>query len=212
MNLKKNTMKQTDKNIISLPPPQYKGNISLEETMLRLKSVRQYSDKQLDINTISRLLWAAQGIKPPYSKRTAPSAGSTYPLEVYTVIGNIKGIPRGIYKYDIQKHHLTKMQNGDFRQALAEAALSQQFIAQASFSLIFSAVFERTTARYGRRGVKYVHMEAGHAAQNVCLQAVALGLGTVVIGAFDDVEVSNVLALPQQEQPLYIIPVGKAAD
>jgi len=205
-------MAQSAENIIELPPPLHKVSVSVEEAMLRLKSVRQYDDTQLDTNTFSQLLWAAQGVKPPIGKRTAPSAGSTYPLEVYAVTGNVEGVTRGIYKYDIQQHRLIKILDGDFRQALSAAALGQQSIVQSSFSLVFAAVFERTTARYGKRGVMYVHMEAGHAAQNVGLQAVGLGLGTVVIGAFDDGEVSNVLALPQQEQPLYIIPVGKPAE
>ncbi len=180
--------------------------------MLRLKSVRRYVYTKLGIDALSQLLWAAQGVKPPFGKRTAPSARSTYPLEVYVIAGNIECLASGIYKYDNRQHHLIKLHDGDFRQALSAAALDQQSIVQASFSLVFTAVFERTTARYGQRGVMYVHMEAGHAAQNVGLQAVALGLGTVVIGAFDDVDVSSVLALPQPEKPLYIIPVGKPAE
>ena len=205
-------MTQPNKNIINLPPPLYKGNVSIEAAMLRVKSIRQYADTQLDINTFSQLLWAAQGTKAPAGKRTAPSAGATYPLEVYAVAGNVEGIAGGIYKYETQQHRLLKIQSGDFRQALAAAALGQQSIIQSSFSLVFAAVFERTTARYGKRGVMYVHMEAGHAAQNVCLQAVSLGLGTVVIGAFNDGEAADVLALPQEEKPLYIIAVGKAAE
>jgi SagB-type dehydrogenase family enzyme len=205
-------MTQLDKNIITLPQPLYKGNVSIEELMLRIKSVRRYADEPLTINVFSQLLWAAQGVKPPNDKRTAPSAGATYPLEVYAVACNIEGLDKGIYKYKPQPHSVLKICDGDFRQALAAAALSQQSIMQAPFSLVFSAVFKRTTARYGKRGVMYVHMEAGHAAQNVCLQAVALGLGTVVIGAFDDSEVAGVIELPPEEEPLYIIPVGKPAE
>ena len=201
-----------DEAAIILPPPLHNVSISIEEAMLRLKSVRHYTDTLLDINTFSQLLWAAQGVKPPAGKRTTPSAGATYPLEVYAVAGNVDGVARGIYKYDIQQHHLIKIQDGDFRQALSAAALSQQSVVQAAFSLVFSAVFERTTARYGKRGIMYVHMEAGHAAQNVGLQAVGLGLGTVVIGAFDDGEVAGIIELPPEEKPLYIIPVGKPAE
>jgi len=201
-----------DEIIINLPPPLHKVSASIEEAMLRLKSVRRYVNMRLDINAFSQLLWAAQGVKPPIGKRTAPSAGGTYPLEVYAVIGNVEDITRGIYKYDIEHHKLKKIFDGDFRHALSAAALGQQSIVQASFSLVFTAVFERTTAKYGKRGIMYVHMEAGHAAQNVGLQAVALGLGTVVIGAFDDSEVAGVIGLPPEEKPLYIIPVGKPAE
>ncbi len=204
-------MAQSAENTINLPTPLDKVSVSVEEAMLRLKSVRRYADTQVDIKTFSQLLWAAQGVKPPIGKRTAPSAGSTYPLEVYIIIGNVEGINRGIYKYDL-RHRLIKMQDGDFRQALSAAALGQQSIAQASFSLVFAAVFKRTTDKYGERGVMYVHMEAGHAAQNVGLQAVGLGLGTVVVGAFDEDEVAKVLELPQEEKPIYIIPVGKPAE
>ena len=198
--------------IIKLPSPQLKGKVSLEETILRRRSVRRYRREPLDLSQLSQILWSAQGITGTRGFRAAPSAGATYPLEVYAVAGNIEGFDKGIYKYKPQSHSLLKIRDGDFRQALAAAALSQQPIVQAPFSLVFSAVFERTTARYGKRGIMYVHMEAGHAAQNVGLQAVALGLGTVVIGAFDDNEVSNVLGLPQEEQPLYIIAVGKPAE
>jgi len=197
---------------ITLTSPQHKSYVSLEETMLRLKSVRSYVNKALTLQQLSQLLWAAQGVKPPQNKRTAPSAGATYPLEIYAVIGNVEGIISGIYKYDPHNHSLSKKQDGDFRQELSAAALGQQSVLQAPLSIAVAAVFERTTSRYGQRGVMYVHMEAGHAAQNYCLQAVTLGLGAVVVGAFDDDGVASVLKLPQNEKPLYIIPAGSPAD
>jgi len=197
---------------ITLPPPSYSSDVSLEETMLRIKSVRRYVNKALTLQQLSQLLWAAQGVKAPDNRRTAPSAGATYPLEIYTVIGNVEGIDAGIYKYEPYNHSLSKKQDGDFRQDLSAAALGQQSIMQAPFAIVIAAVFERTIGRYGQRGVMYVHMEAGHAAQNYCLQAVALGLGSVCIGAFDDGEVANVLKLPRNEKPLYIITAGIPAE
>lgn len=197
---------------IILPPPRHKGDISLEETLLHIKSARRYSNKALTLQQLSQLLWAAQGVKNAAGRRTAPSAGATYPLEVYAVIGNVEGIDIGLYKYDPFSHSLLRKWEGDFRQSLSSAALGQTSVAQAPVSLVIAAVYERTTGRYGKRGVRYVDMETGHAAQNVCLQAVALGLGTVVVGAFDDDEVAGALKLPDNEIPLYIIPVGGITD
>jgi SagB-type dehydrogenase family enzyme len=197
---------------VILPPPRHKSDVSLEETLLRVKSVRRYSGRALTLSQLSQLLWAAQGIKNAAGKRTAPSAGATYPLEVYAVVGSIEGIASGIYKYDPFRHGLAKGRDSDFRQGLSSAASDQRFIARAPLDIVIAAVYQRTTGYYGQRGVRYVDMEAGHAAQNVCLQAVALGLGAVVVGAFDDDEVAAVLELPDSEMPLYIIPVGGITD
>jgi SagB-type dehydrogenase family enzyme len=193
---------------ITLPPPRHRSDVSLEETLVRVKSVRRYSSQALTLPQLSQLLWAAQGVKNTTGKRTAPSAGATYPLEVYAVTGDVGGVTSGIYKYEPFSHCLSKTQDGDFRQNLSSAASDQQFVARAPVSIVIAAVYERTTEHYGQRGIRYVDMEAGHAAQNICLQAVALGLGTVVVGAFEDDGVTAVLELPDNEVPLYIIPVG----
>ncbi|HCK98687.1 MAG TPA: nitroreductase [Candidatus Marinimicrobia bacterium] len=195
---------------IKLPEPKYSSSVSIEQAMLERRSVRAYQDEPLTLSEVAQLLWSAQGITD--SKRgfrTAPSAGTLYPLEVYVVIGNVEGIAEGVYKYKPHKHELVKVRNGDVRDKLAVAALGQACVREGAIVIVFSAVYERTTRKYGDRGVRYVHMEAGHAAQNVCLQAVSLNLGTVVVGAFRDDEVSKVLNLSDEERPLYILPVGK---
>ncbi|MFH2026677.1 MAG: SagB/ThcOx family dehydrogenase [bacterium] len=159
---------------------------------------------------VAQVLWSAQGITD--SKRgfrTAPSAGALFPLEAYVVIGNVEGLAEGVYKYKPDEHELVKGRGGDVRDKLAVAALEQACVRAGAIAIVFSAVYERTTRKYGDRGVRYVHMEAGHAAQNVCLQAVSLNLGTVVVGAFKDDEVSKILNLSDEEHPLYILPVGK---
>ena len=203
----------TDDSItIALPEPRYDSDISVEETLLQRRSVRDYTDEALTLLELAQLLWATQGITDPRGFRTAPSAGATYPLEVYTVIGDVEGIVNGIYRYKPHQHELIKVVDGEQREALAQAALDQQFIAQAPVDLVITAVYERTTGRYGERGIRYVHMEAGHAAQNVYLQAVALNLGTVVVGAFYDNQVTEILKLADNEVPLYIIPVGRIKD
>jgi SagB-type dehydrogenase family enzyme len=196
---------------ITLPPPRHHSEVCLEETLLRLKSLRRYSSRPLTLPQLSQLLWAAQGIKNDAGKRTCPSAGATYPLEVYSVVGDVTDVPAGIYHYQTQNHSLKLVASGDWRQALAGAA-SQQFIALAPASLVIAAVPERTMRRYGQRGVCYIDMEAGHAAQNIGLQAVALGLGTVVAGAFDDDRLASLLKLDKATILLYIIPVGGLPD
>jgi SagB-type dehydrogenase family enzyme len=171
--------------------------------------VRNYSDGVLDLTEISQLVWSAQGITHARGFRTAPSAGALYPLELYVIAGRVKNLPSAVYRYSPRQHALVKMVSGDMRPELCRAALGQSAVRKAPVVLLFCAVFERTTTKYGQRGIRYVHMEVGHAAQNVCLQAIALELQTAVIGAFRDEAVKKILNLPAEEQPLYLVPVGR---
>ncbi len=177
--------------------------------MLARRSVREFATEALELWQISQLAWAAQGITGPDLHRTAPSAGALYPLELYVAVGNVNGLPPGLYRYDLKGHELDLWVQGDKRRELFEAALGQSSILQAAAVFAVSALYKRTTAKYGDRGIRYVHMEAGHAAQNLLLQAAALGLGSVLVGAFSDERVRQVLMLNQTETPLYLIPVGK---
>lgn len=195
--------------MVKLPPPKLKGNYSLEEVLEKRRSVRQFSNKPIILTELSQLLWAAQGITSPDGLRTAPSAGATYPLEVLVVVGNIEGLSQGVYRYIPEQHSLVIEHKTDKRRELYNASLRQSSILQAPCSIVFTAIYERTTDKYGERGKKYVHMEVGHAAQNVYLQAEALSLHTVVIGAFYDDQVSKILSLKKNEYPLYIMPVGR---
>jgi len=195
---------------IKLPEPIYESNTSIEEALLERRSIREYKDMPLTLTEVSQLLWAAQGITAPaQGGRTTPSAGALYPLEVYVVIGNVEGVREGVYKYNPGEHELVKVKEGDTRDELAAAAHGQTWVRDGSIVIVISAVYEQTTQKYGDRGIKYVHMETGHAAQNVYLQAVSLNLGTVVVGAFRDDEVKRILNIPDKEDPLYIMPVGK---
>ena len=195
---------------IKLPEPKYDGNISVEQALLERRSVRAYKDGPLTLNEVSQLLWAAQGITNSRRMfRTAPSAGALYPLDVHIVIGDVEEVTNGVYKYRPQQHELVKVRNGNVRDKLAIAALGQTCVGEGAIVIVFSAVYERTTQKYGNRGIRYVHMEAGHAAQNVFLQAVSLNLGMVVVGAFKDDEVRKILNMSDKEQPLYIVPVGR---
>jgi len=194
---------------IKLPEPKYNSKTSVEQALLERRSVRVYKDESLTLTEVSQLLWAAQGITGPRGFRTAPSAGALYPLELYVVAGNVNDLPNGIYKYKPHKHELAMIVEGDKRTELCNAALDQPSVKDAAAAIVFSAVYERTTGKYGERGIRYVHTEVGHAAQNIYLQAVSLNLGTVVIGAFDNEEVKKIMNIGDKEQPLYIMPVGK---
>jgi SagB-type dehydrogenase family enzyme len=195
--------------IMKLPEPQIQGKISIEETLFERRSVRGYKNEALSLAGVSQLLWAAQGITDANGGRTAPSAGALYPLEVYLVAGNVAGLPAGIYKYSPEGHSIKPIIDGDRRAELSRAALGQTFIADAPASFVITTVYARTMVKYGERGIRYADLEAGHAAENLLLQGVAIGIGTVPIGAFDDRSVAAVLELPRDETPLYIIPAGR---
>uniref|UniRef100_A0A7V3YFT6 SagB/ThcOx family dehydrogenase n=1 Tax=Candidatus Caldatribacterium californiense TaxID=1454726 RepID=A0A7V3YFT6_9BACT len=195
---------------IVLPSPRLDSDTSVEEALLQRRSHRSFARSPLTLPEIAQLLWVAQGVTDrAQGFRTAPSAGALYPLEVYIVTGEVEGLLPGVYRYLPGEHALSRVLEGDRREELYGVALFQRWIREAPVVLVFTAVYERTTRKYGERGIRYVHMEAGHAAQNVYLQAEALGLGTVVVGAFQDEGVKKVLNLPLSEHPLYLMPVGR---
>ena len=196
-------------NRVVLPAPDTMGSMPLEQTVQQRRSVRSFTDQPISLEHLSQLAWSAQGITDPQREyRAAPSAGATYPLELLLVVGSAAELKPGVYRYDPVDHTLTLLIGGDDRAALAEAALGQSFIAEAPVVIVYTGVLARTARRYGDRAERYVWMEVGHAAQNVSLQAVSLGLGSVVVGAFHDDSVANLLNLSAGERPLYIQPVG----
>ncbi len=189
--------------VMQLPPPQTTGTASVEQVLAQRRSIRSFTDQPLTQSEIGQLLWAAQGITDPqWGFRAAPSAGALYPLELYVVT------PEGIYHYQPQGHQMRLHLTGDQRSALAAACLGQGFVRQAAADFVITAVFSRTRAKYGQRADQYVHIEAGAAGENLCLQAVGLGLGSVMVGAFRDSQISQVLNLPAHHAPLLVIPVG----
>lgn len=190
---------------IQLPPVSYQGKVSLEEAISKRRSQRSFRQKDLSWEEVGQLLWAAQGITGKslgLGFRASPSAGALYPMEIYALTKD------GLFHYLADGHKLEVLNDKDLRKDLASAAFGQGSVSQAPLDIVIAAVFKRVTAKYGQRGIRYVHIEAGHIAQNIHLQAVALGLGSFPIGAFSDEQVQTALSLPKDHAPLYIIPVG----
>jgi SagB-type dehydrogenase family enzyme len=195
---------------ITLPEPSRDGETTLEEAIDRRHSVRSFTDEPLRLAQVGRLLWAGGGVSVDGVSgptRTAPSAGGLYPIEVYLVAGQARDLEPGVYRYRWREHELERIVSGDLRGRLRRAALGQGAVADAPCVVVLGANYAVTRARYGSRGVeRYVHMDAGHAAQNLLLQAEALGLGMVPIGAFNNSAVRELLEI--ETEPLYLLPVG----
>jgi SagB-type dehydrogenase family enzyme len=200
---------KTDGVSIVLPPPVHEGGMSIEQVLLERRSVREYASAPLTLAEVSQLLWSAQGITHPSGLRTAPSAGALYPLEILLAAGEVADLKAGVYRYTPEGHELFLLFEGDRRRELSRAALNQPPLQDAPAVIVIMGVYERTTVKYGERGIRYVHIEVGCVSQNVHLQAVSLGLGTVFIGAFHDDKVREVLQLGTDERPLGLMPVGR---
>lgn len=204
---------------IDLPEPRLDSDVSVEETLQGRRSIRAYEDKPLTLEEISQILWSAYGITRPIEDgpdflrgglRTAASAGALYPLEVYLVARNVDGLAPGVYWYKSETHQLAIISSEDRWEALSDAGLNQPHFNTAAAALVYSAVFERNTEKYGDRGrERYVCMDLGHSAQNVYLQAYALKIGTCAIGAFSDMALMQAIGMTREEEPLYIMPLGK---
>jgi len=194
---------------IKLPEPHTDAGTSVEQALRLRRSVRTFAEKPLQLSEVAQLLWSAQGITSRDGLRTAPSAGALYPLEIYLVAGSVNDLPVGVWHYLPDNHRLEHLNDTDIRNPLTHAALYQAWIRKAAAVVVFAAVYERTTRKYGKRGIRYVHIEAGHAAENLFLQAVSLDLNTVIVGAFRDDAIRNALNLPQDHVPLILMPVGR---
>lgn len=195
---------------IRLPAPRLASAVSVEQALHQRRSVREFDrNRMVTVEEISQLLWSVQGVTASGGFRTAPSAGALYPLEVYLVAGHVQDLQAGVYHYRPDGHELRRVLLGDRRKQLARAALQQEALYEAPAVVVIAVIYARTTQKYGERGRQYALIEVGHAAQNLLLQAVALGLGAVPIGAFYDHEVKHVMGLKADEEPVYLIPLGK---
>jgi SagB-type dehydrogenase family enzyme len=197
--------------VIKLPKPEYRG-MTLEETIKKRRSVRNYSGKPLTLLQLSQLLFSAQGITGSmYDQplRTAPSAGALYPFEVYVVVNNVTGVSQGIYHYAVLSHSLELIKAGNFRKEITSAGLKQEMLGDSDVTFVLSAIFDRVRHKYGERGFRYTYIEAGHISQNIYLQATSLGLGSVSIGAFIDKEINRLIGVDgQKEAVIYLHAAG----
>jgi SagB-type dehydrogenase family enzyme len=209
---KKTSLMVQKEAIMKLPSPDLSGTIPLITAMINRRSIRSFTSHSLILEQLSQLLWAAQGITGSSGfKRTAPSAGALYPMDVYVVSGTdrVKELQSGVYHYQPSGHSLVRILDGDRLNVLARASLSQMWMAHAPVNFVITAEYDRVGIKYGRRGVRYAMIEAGHIGQNIFLMAEALGLGAGIVGAFDDKQVVKVLHLPPKHEPLLIMPVGR---
>jgi SagB-type dehydrogenase family enzyme len=195
---------------IKLPPPGVKGGMPLTEALEARRSVRHFATRPLDLAQLSQLLWEADGASDPRGYRTSPSAGATYPLDLYLVVGErgVSNLAAGIYHYDVAAQTLVPLARGDFQAAVARACLNQAWMTEAPVMVVITGEYRRCTVRYGQRGVRYTHMEAGNVSQNLFLAAESLGLGAGIVGAFEDQALARALKLPPAHEPLLVMPVG----
>lgn len=196
--------------MFKLPPPNKKGPLSFEEALIKRKTVRSFRPDPLKLEELSQLVWSTNGLVDPYGRRVIPSAGALYPMEIYVAVGErgVEGLEKGVYWYLPEEHALKLLKPEDVRRELSEASLWQTWMAQAPVMVVLAAEYARTTSKYRERGYRYVLMEIGHSAQNLFLQAVSLGLGAGIVGAFYDEEVKRILSLPMNHDPLLLMPVG----
>lgn len=196
-------------NKIVLPTFEFKGKVSVEEALYKRRSIRKFNNEPISIMELSKLLWAAYGVTTADGRKTTPSAGATYPLEIYVVATKVDKLKTGLYKYQSDSHSLLLLRDKDISNQVAEATYQVEMCRSAPVIFIITAAVERTLSVYGERGMRYIFMEAGHSAQNLSLEGVTLNIGSVLVGAFDDDRLKKVLNLPEGEIPLYIIPAGK---
>ncbi len=194
---------------VRLPEPRKDSDVSIEEALLKRRSIRTYTGEALTLQEVSQLLWAAQGITNIKGFRTTPSAAATYTLETYLIVGDVEDLSEGVYRYKPAGHKLVQVLDGDYRPQLTRESIGQYFVEGGAIYILFTGVYSRITRLAGDEGKKYVHMEAGHAAQNVYLQVISLGLGTVVNGGINGDRIREILKIPESETPLYFMPVGR---
>ena len=204
-----------EQKILKLSHPRFTGSMPIEEAFKLRRTIRRFSSKEIDLSVISQLLWALQGITyvegaPGEEKifhKSAPSAGRSYPLEVYVAFS------MGLYLYEPRKHVLRLISSTDIRDKLSEAAmtpLNKEAIKTTPLTIILTADNQKAlkATPLMESAVRFVHLEAGHATQNLILQAVSLGLTVCTITSYNIATVYEALKLPLDHRPIYILPIG----
>jgi SagB-type dehydrogenase family enzyme len=198
-------------HIMKLPSPTWEGTVSVEQAIRHRRTIRTFSPRALNLAQLSQLLWAASGITEYQGfKRAAPSAGALYPMDVYVVVGDrcVATVEGGVYHYDPRGHQVSRVVQGDLRSLVAKVSLSQVWMARAPITMVITAEYNRTSAKYGKRGIRYGMIEAGHIGQNIFLQAQALGLAAGIVGAFQDSKIIDAMKINAAHEPLLLMPVG----
>jgi len=192
--------------IISLPSPKKMGGMSVETALAARRSIRAYTMQPLTVADVGQLLWAAQGVTSPEGKRTAPSAMHRYPLEIAVVAQNVEGLPNGAYRYLPATHALEVLTSTKPGAQLLAGATSQAQVHGAPAVFVIAAVYERMGSE--AKNHTWTDYEAGLASENLMLEAVALGLGSVVTGSIDAGAVKEAVKFTAGEQVIVVIPVG----
>ncbi len=198
-------------NTVTLPKPLEKGSTSVEESIQRRRSCREYLRQPITLPHLSQILWAAQGVTDPSSgKRAAPSPGAKFTIELYAVVkkDGVEGLAPGVYHYEVDSHSVSLVSGGDFTSSLMAAARDQEQVGNAPVTIAILSLYERAMTRYGERGIQYAIQESGAVGENIYLEATALGLGTVMMGAFEEDRVSEILHAGNDEKPLLLMTVG----
>ena len=196
-----------------LEPPERHGGGGLWETVEKRRSVRRYADRPISARELSQLLWVSCGLTRKAEGRASPSAGARYPLEVYPCVRSVEGFDPGVYHYRFDKHSVELVREGDFSAELAEAAGGQRMVEAAGVNFVVTAIFARTTARYRQRGYRYAYLDAGALGEHIHLASTALGLGSCLIGAFQDDAVEAVIGVDGgEEQAVYMVSVGRMRE
>ena len=198
---------------LSLPSPSRKGTVSVEEALGSRRTHRSFQGRALTLTQFSQMLWAAYGVtavRPGRQLKTAPSAGATYPIDIYAVVGEggVESVAPGVYHYRPESHSVRPVRSGDVRTQVATACLRQMWMAPAPLLIVITGEYARCSAKYGPRGVIYTQIEAGHVGQNVFLQAEALFLKAGIVGAFEREDLGKTLHIPAAHEPLLVMPVG----
>jgi SagB-type dehydrogenase family enzyme len=189
--------------VIQLTDPNLTGTLTFEEVLAKRRTVHQFSTEALKRSQIGQLAWAGQGVTDPQrGLRTAPSAGAMYPIELFFATAE------GVYSYRPADHSLVQTSQQDIRSNLARATTTPEPIVAAGCSIIVTGSTRKLTSRFGKNSRTFVALEAGHVAQNIQLQAVCLGLGSVAIGGLDTTAVRKVCRMSRDTEPLYVICVG----
>lgn len=193
---------------IKLPSVKFDDSLTVSEAIENRRTIRSFKDKSVTLEQISYLLWAAQGVTSPQGLRAAPSAGALYPLEIYINVRKSDSLKPGLYKYNPISQSIFRTQDKELSEKISDAALHQDWMAEAPVMVIFTAIYRRTTGKYGERGVRYAIIEAGSSSENLFLQAQSIGLDCGIVGAFNDSEIKKLLDLGKDSQPLLLMPVG----